>query len=231
MNGLYVLRRGRFELRRTGEPTLGIGFRESFDTVLRRLDVTYVADAWTNVAATLARFDIDPTVCHWGECHPGVLGAFGDELEDSPLEGVGWVLSEGVASPGRLRDEPLLWRELDTALAEHDPPLCLFSDYYRARRASLPGGQRIEPSDTTTGLELLLALLGDDVVPWRGRSRPGPDAWIRIANAIAASDETAFAAAVTDAQQHYTPAGMKLCLEGFGAFLLQWTRHGWTATD
>jgi hypothetical protein len=233
VDGPYALRRGGFELHRTREPTLGIGFREPFDTVLRRLDTSYIGDAWARVAQTLADIGLDPNTCQWGECHPGLLVTIdGSRREDSPIAGVGWLLTESDAGPLTHSYEfPSPWPDIDTVLARQDPPLLVLYDHYRAQRGARRGDERIQPSDTTTGLDLLLALMAEDPTDWRGRSTAGDGPWMRAANAIATSDPTALAGALIDAHRQYTPAGVKLCLEGFGTFLLQWTRHHWTPSD
>lgn len=66
-------------------------------------------------------------------------------------------------------------------------------------------------------------MMAEDVTDWRGRPTVDGSPWLRAANTIATGDATAFAGALTDAQEQYTPAGARLCLEGFGGFLLQST--------
>lgn len=200
--------------------------------VLRRLGTSYLEEAWAHTAVTLADFGFDLRRSHWGACHPGVSGRIdGTPCEDSPSAGVGWLLAETQSLPTGAAGFPPPWPDLDAALGANEPSLCLLYDHYRAQRATLPGDVPIDPSDSTTGLELLLALMLDDVSDWRGRREQGVGAWMWMANAIASGREAAFTDAVLEAHRQYTEVGMRLCLEGFNAFLFQRVLDSWSPTD
>ena len=191
----------------------GFILADSFETLLRALSESYLHRAWARVTEALNRYQLTPHDLSWGWLHSGetrIDGLSGG----APTDFVGWTSRELKDFD---RDSRFLI--MDTELRSGFPAL-------RCAVAWRSLKWNIAPDDVSLGLRLVIALAIDDPSNWNPawlleHARGASGAWIEIARAIQTLDQDALDRAITHARASYTPAGYRIALGGFAAYIHQ----------
>jgi hypothetical protein len=199
------------------EPTAGRrldvgGFilADSFDTLLRRISVEYLGQAWSRLSGVLKKYRLQPDDLSWGSLHPGETSVPG--LMEAPSNFTGWTSL-------RLQHffDEAYYAELDNELG-HGTPSLRCATTWRSLK------WRIAPDAYPIAMRLIEALWTDEYSEWapahvlHASHQPnGP--YIAIARAILGDDQQQLDRAVEDAHAQYSPVGYRIVIRGYRAYI------------